>query len=563
MQAQTHHQQLDSLMTRYWEWVLANQPERATWQGYPGHNDRWTDLRPEAIEDRKKQTRLFLDEADAIDANELDEEHKLNHSLLRRELALAVEGQRFPSEYLVVSAMGGPHAVGPQYMKMMPHSEQAHYDDLLSRLQKLPDFIRQSIELLRLGLEAKVMPPQIVLGDVLTQVRAQVHDDPMSSPMLEAFINIPVEVSDHDGLKERASRLYLDGVVPALSELEGFLRDTYIPSARTETGWSALPEGQEWYSYLVRVFTTMETTPEQVHQVGLDEVARIRAEMDRVISESGSTRTFDEFTAFLRTDPQFFFTDTEDLLAAYRDICKRADPELARMFGKLPRLPYGVIPVPSYSEKTQTTAYYSRGSMEMARPGYFYANTYNLAARPKWEMEALSLHEAVPGHHLQISLAAELEDVPDFRKHSLLTAYTEGWGLYAESLGPEMGFYQDPYSRFGQLTYEMWRAIRLVVDTGMHALGWSREKAIDYFMSNAGKAEHDIVVEVDRYLCWPGQAISYKTGELKMQELRRYAQQELGPRFDIRAFHDEMLGAGPLPLEVLDRRMRAWVQTQR
>jgi uncharacterized protein (DUF885 family) len=278
-----------------------------------------------------------------------------------------------------------------------------------------------------------------------------------------------------------------------------------------------------------------------------------------VIASTGFTGSFHDFVTFLRTDPRFFFERAEDLLVTYRDICKRADPALTRLFGTLPRLPYGVVPVPPYAEKSQTSAYYEPGSPAAGRPGRFFANTYDLKARPKWEMEALSLHEAVPGHHLQIALAQELPEMPEFRKNSFYTAYVEGWGLYAESLGGEMGFYEDPYARFGQLTYEMWRAIRLVVDTGMHALGWSRQRAIDYFVENAGKAEHDIVVEIDRYIVWPGQALAYKIGELKIQELRARAARALGPRFDIRAFHDHVLGSGAVPLDVLEGRIGEWI----
>ncbi len=322
---------------------------------------------------------------------------------------------------------------------------------------------------------------------------------------------------------------------------------------------SDLPDGKAWYAYNVRSQTTTSLTPEQIHQIGLAEVARIRKQMDELIASTGFKGSFEEFLTFLRTDPRFFYDKPEGLLAGYRDIAKRIDPELVKLFGRLPRLPYGVIPIPSYSEKTQTTAYYDGGSLAAGRPGYFYANTYDLKSRPKWEMEALTAHEAVPGHHLQVALAQELEGVPEWRKHDGYTAFAEGWGLYAESLGPEMGLYKDPYSKFGQLTYEMWRAIRLVVDTGMHAKGWTRQQAIDYFKANAGKAEHDIVVEVDRYIVWPGQALAYKIGELKIKELRAHATRELGPRFDVRAFHDQVLGNGALPLDVLEANIKAWV----
>jgi uncharacterized protein (DUF885 family) len=281
--------------------------------------------------------------------------------------------------------------------------------------------------------------------------------------------------------------------------------------------------------------------------------------MNKVIEQTGFKGSFAEFCQFLRTDPKFFYTDAGSLITAYREVSKRADPELAKLFGKLPRLPYGVLPIPSYAEKSQTTAYYQPGSPKAGRAGYFYANTYALNTRPKWEMEALTLHEAVPGHHLQIALAQEADTLPEFRRHGGYTAFVEGWGLYSESLGEEMGFYKDPYSKFGQLTYEMWRAVRLVVDTGMHQLGWSRQQAIDFFKENSSKMEHDIVVEIDRYIVWPGQALAYKIGELKIKELRRYAREQLGDKFDVRAFHDELLKDGALPLDILEPRMKRWV----
>jgi len=289
-------------------------------------------------------------------------------------------------------------------------------------------------------------------------------------------------------------------------------------------------------------------------------VKRIRAEMEALIPQTGFKGSFADFSKFLRTDPKFYYSDAESLVHAYRDIAKRADPELAHLFGKLPRLPYGVKEVPSYAEKSQTTAYYEPGSPQAGRPGWYMVNTYALNTRPKGEMEALSLHESVPGHHLQIALAQEMEDAPEFRKNGGYTAFVEGWGLYSESLGIEMGFYKDPYMKFGQLTYEMWRAIRLVVDTGMHSMGWSRQQAIDYFMANASKSEHDITVEVDRYIVWPGQALAYKIGELKLKELRALATKELGDKFDIRQFHDQVLNNGALPLDILEKRIKDWVR---
>jgi len=364
-------------------------------------------------------------------------------------------------------------------------------------------------------------------------------------------------------LRELGAEAIKTKLIPAYEKLYQFWTTQYYPNTREEIGISALPDGKEWYAYNARVSTTTDLTPEQIHEIGLREVARIRAEMDKIIRDTGFQGTFEEFLHFLRTDPQFFYTKPEDLLNGYRDICKRIDPELPRLFGTLPRTPYGVKEVPAYSAPSQTTAYYNGGNLKAGLPGWYYANTYKLETRPKWEMEALSAHESVPGHHLQIALAQEMENVPKFRNFTGYTAFVEGWGLYSESLGPELGLYKDPYSKFGQLTYEMWRAVRLVVDTGMHTMGWNRQKAIDYFKTNAGKQEHDIIVEIDRYIVWPGQALAYKIGELKIKELRKYAEDQLGEKFNIREFHDVVLGSGAVPLSILEKNVKAYVAAKK
>ena len=386
-------------------------------------------------------------------------------------------------------------------------------------------------------------------------------EDPDKNAMLKAFTEIPAEISESDRqrLRAEAAKALKEKILPAFSKLYDFFAQTYLPHTRESIAMSELPEGKAWYAYNVRKQTTTPMTPQQIHELGLSEVKRIRHEMDKVIQQIGFKGSFAEFCKFLRTDPQFYYKDAESLLSGYRDIVKRADPELAHLFGKLPRLPYGVKAVPAYAEKSQTTAYYQPGSPQAGRPGWYFCNTYALDTRPKWEMEALSLHESVPGHHLQIALSQEMEEAPEFRKHGSYTAFVEGWGLYSESLGTEMGFYKDPYMKFGQLTYEIWRAVRLVVDTGMHSMGWSRQQAIDYFLANSSKNEHDITVEIDRYIVWPGQALAYKIGELKYKELRAYAAKELGTKFDIRQFHDRVLENGAVPLEVLDKRIREWV----
>jgi len=400
---------------------------------------------------------------------------------------------------------------------------------------------------------------------VPTQILDVIPEDPMQSAMLQPFKDFPQDIpaADQDRLRAEAVKIYKEQLVPAYNKLYDFMLKEYLPGARATIAAEALPNGKAWYAYDVRTSTTTNMTPEQIHALGLSEVKRIRAEMDKVIADVKFQGSFDDFTKFLRTDPQFFYTKPEDLLAGYRDIAKRIDPELPRFFGTLPQLTYGVRPVPDYSAKSAPTAYYQGGSMKAGRPGWFFANTFNLPSRPKWQMECLTLHEAVPGHHLQISIAQELGDLPEFRKYEGYTAYVEGWALYCESLGDELGFYKDPYSKFGQLTFEMWRANRLVVDTGMHAMGWSRKQAIDYMKANTGQDDFSATVEVDRYIVWPAQALAYKIGQLKIRELRTYAEHDLGDKFDIRAFHDALLRNGALPLDVLESLMKDWVAQQK
>jgi len=337
---------------------------------------------------------------------------------------------------------------------------------------------------------------------------------------------------------------------------------TYLPACRESIAATALPNGAAAYAFHVRWQTTTNLTPQQIHEIGLSEVKRIRAEMDKVIASTGFKGSFHDFTEFLRTDPRFFYDNPGDLVNGYRILVKRIDPELAHEFGKLPRLPYGVCVIPEFKAPSQTTAYYEPGAPSAGRPGCYFVNTYNLRARPKWEMEALSLHESVPGHHLQISLAQELEGEPEFRKHVGYSAFVEGWALYSESLGEELGMYKDPYSKFGQLSYEMWRAVRLLVDTGMHSMGWTREQAIQFFKDNSGKTDQDITVEVDRYIVWPGQALAYKIGQLKIHELRTQAEARLGGKFDVRQFHDAVLESGAVPLGVLEAHMKHWIDEQ-
>ena len=556
---------LQALFDADWAYSMAEFPESATWRGEPGHHDRWTDYSMTAINARKASTLQALAVLKSIDRTKLNAAEQLNYDLFRRNLELGIAGDAFPNHLLLISQMDGLQRSVASLLRMMPTRTVADYENILARLRGTDRLVNQTIALLKEGLRTGVTPPKICLRDLPGQVEKQLTEEPLQSPLLQTFRQLPdgIAEADRKRLQTAAIEAYRKTAAPAYRRLHLFLKNEYVPGCRETIGCRELPNGRAWYRHRIRTMTTTELTAKEIHAIGLSEVKRIRAEMEKIKTQTGFKGSLDEFFKFLRTDQRFYYQKGTELLAGYRDISKRADPELIKLFGTLPRQPYGIRPVPAYIERSVTTAYYQPGSTAAARPGYFYANTYNLAVRPKWEMEALTLHEAVPGHHLQLALADELTGLPKFRKFNRITAFVEGWALYAESLGEEMGFYQDPYSKFGQLTYEMWRAIRLVVDTGMHALGWNRQQAIDYFKANAGKTEHDIIVEVDRYIVWPGQALAYKMGELKIKELRARAEKMLGKKFDIRSFHDEILRHGAIPLGILEGQVEAGIERRR
>ncbi len=559
----TPAQRLHKLFEISWEHGLYESPTFATQLGRSEYDHRWGELSLEATEREKKATYLQKGILDTIDFEALGKEDQLNHKLFAYQLKQSLESYRYPPEFdsMPVNYMRSFTQTIPYAISIMPTRKLSDFDNILTRLEGIPKLLDQARTVMEHYSALGVTPAKNTLVNFPEEIRSIATDDLENNPLWLPFKNLPesIEGQAREELIERGRSAIIETANPAFLAFVEYLENTYIPKCRVEIGWSALPDGKEWYASRVRAHTTTNRTPEEVHQIGLSEVRRIKAKMAIVIEQTGFKGTREEFLEFLRTDPQFYFDQAEDLMTAYRAICKRIDPELTKLFGNLPRLPYGVVEVPDYMAKSQTTAYYQQGSLKAGRPGNFYANTYDLKSRPKFEMEALSLHEAVPGHHLQIAIAQELDGLPKFRKNLWITAYGEGWGLYSESLGEEIGFYQDPYSKFGQLSYEMWRAVRLVVDTGMHALGWSRQDAIDYFKENSGLTEKNITVEVDRYISWPGQALAYKTGELKIKELRRYATEQLGEDFDVREFHDQVLGHGLVPLDVLDSIIKSWV----
>lgn len=557
-------QRLAELFDLQWEYELAEYPTTATYIGVAGYNDRWTDRSLDAIERRKAALARPVAVLDDIDRAQLSPAEQLDYDLFARTSRRELEGARFPAEYLPIDQFDGAHLALPQVFAVAPTSTRQDYEDMIARLEAVPEVVDEWLVLMRLGLDAGITQPAVVLRDVPQQVVDLMISDLGQNPFYAPFLAMPETINPDvaASLRQRAQTALTEMVIPAYGRLRDFLTETYLPGARNDIAFGSLPDGEAWYRYLVEGYTTTQLTPREIHELGLAEVARIRAEMSRTIDMAGFGDDFEGFVEFLRTDDRFYHETAEDLLIGYRDIAKRIDPALMRLFGKLPRMTYGVEPTPDYNAPSDATARYLSGSTEAGRAGTFFANTYNLRSRPIWEMEALTLHEAVPGHHLQLALQQEIEGLPEFRRYGGYTVFIEGWGLYAESLGEELGLYRDPYSKFGQLTYEIWRAIRLVVDTGMHSMGWTRDEAIAYFMENTSKPEHDVTVEIDRYIVMPGQALAYKLGELKFKELRAAAREALGDAFDIRAFHDVLLAEGALPLDVLDARMREWLDAQ-
>ncbi len=545
----------------FWRAGMLGNPELATYIGYPGLDDRLGDLSAETIALARRIARDERAALGSIDRARLTPSEQVDYDLALWRIDQGIEGERFHAEYMLVHQLKGIQQDLPALLESMPTRSVQDYENRLSRLRQVPRVVDQTLALLAQGLKAGITPPRVTLRDVPAQFESLFTKDPAKSPVLESFQQIPdaIPAADRERLRREAAQIFQSQVEPALRKLHDYLVQTYIPGARQTTAMSDLPDGRAWYAYEVRNATTTDLTPEQIHELGLSEVKRIRKEMDELIASTGFQGSFEEFCKFLRTDPRFFWDKPEDMLRGYRDITKRIDPELIKLFGKLPRLPYGVTEIPASAAKSQTTGYYANGSLAAGRPGWFNVNTYGLKTRPKWEMEALASHEAVPGHHIMYALIEELGDLPDWRKWDVYPAMSEGWALYAESLGYEIGLYKDPYSRFGQLTYEMWRALRLVVDTGLHVKGWTRQQAIEYCKANSARTDHDIEVEIDRYIVWPGGAVCYKIGELKIKELRAYAEKELGPRFDIRAFHDQLLAHGQLPLALLEKNLKAWV----
>ncbi|HTQ44982.1 MAG TPA: DUF885 domain-containing protein [Polyangiaceae bacterium] len=554
------HDALQALFAQEWEYTMRDQPTYASSLGDHRYDDRWPDASPAAYAQRAAHARELQARIRALDPSGLSDEDRLSLQLFARENATQVEGEPFRLWHIVLDQREGiqtAHELGDA----MPFATTRDYEAWIARLRALPAWMDQTIETMREGVKEHIVQPHVAMERVPAQIAKQIVDDPEKSPFYAPLRRMPASfaAADRDRLVQQTREAIAASVVPAYRRFRDFFAGEYLPACFPQPGAWQLPRGDEAYAYLARVHTTTNLTPRQIHDVGLREVARIRGEMVALMGRVGFKGTLPQFFAWLRGDPQFYYPDASSLLEAYEATAKRIDPKLVLLFRTLPRTPYGVEPIPDVAAPDTTAAYYRDLAADGSRPGTFFVNLDKPESRPKWQMMALALHESVPGHHLQIALASEQTGLPDFRRHAGWTAFVEGWGLYAESLGDEMGLYDDPYSKFGQLSYDMWRAVRLVVDTGMHAMKWDRQRAIDFFLENTPHPKLDVENEVDRYIAWPGQALAYKIGQLEIRRLREKAQGELGARFDVKAFHDVVLREGALPLDVLAQRVDAWI----
>jgi uncharacterized protein (DUF885 family) len=549
-----------------WQEDLVDDPTNATALGDHRYDDKLADMSLEAIDRRNKRNFARLQALTKINRDKLEPDDQLNYDLFYRDIKGRIDESGFKPYLYDFRTFGGPQLLS-EVAEVAPFATVKDFDNWIARVNASGPYIDQWIVLLGQGVTEGRTQPKVTIEKVLDQIKAQLVTNPEDSPFYAPFKKIPASIDAANKTRlEAAGKLAVQTVaIPAYQRLDAFFRNTYMAAARDadHVGVWATPSGGEYYRNRIRYYTTVDNmNAVAIHNLGLEEVKRIRAEMEKTLEGINFLGTLDQFLSFLRNDPRFYFKSSDELLAAYTKTARGIEPQLPKLFGKLPKSSFGIRPIPASSAATTTTAYYQPPSMDGSRQGNFYVNLYKPETRPTWEVEALTAHESVPGHHLQTALQYEITGLPEFRRNASYTAYVEGWALYSEKLGYELGLYQDDFSKFGQLNYDMWRAVRLVVDTGMHELHWTRDQAIYYFKQNTGKNELDITNEVDRYISWPGQALAYKLGQLKIQALRAEAEKALGERFDVRAFHDQILGTGPLPLSVMETQTRAWIAAQ-
>jgi len=556
---------LHDLFDREWKWRLASNPLFATSVGVHDFDAQLPDVTPKEEERRALVSRKFLGELRAIPTASLSEADRTNAEIFAEQLTNRVLSFTYREYEIPFTADWGFHTELTRLPETMPFQTIHDYENYVARLDAIPRYMDDQIGDMREGLSRGMALPKVVLAGIDQTVTPHVVADAEKSVWWKPFEKLPsgFSAADRDRLAAAGRKAILESAVPAFRKLAEFLDRDYVPHARESIAASALPGSRAYYDFTIRRFTTLKMSADDVHRIGLSEVDRIRKEMDAVIGQTGFAGDFKAFLEFLRTDPKFYAKTPEELLERASWICKRMDGKLPSLFKTLPRLPYGVAPVPAEIAPKFTGGRYVEAPVGSTQPGYFWVNTYRLDQRPLYTLEALALHESVPGHHLQIALSQELKDLPSFRRYSYISSFGEGWGLYCEHLGLEAGFYTDPYSNFGRLTYEMWRACRLVVDTGIHAMGWTRQQAIDYLASHTALSLHEVETEIDRYISWPGQALSYKLVELEIEKLRKKAEAALGPKFDVREFHDAVLLQGAVPLPVLDEQIDRYIAVNR
>ena len=555
-------QLLDELLADEWATRLRENPLLATAMGAAGHNARLPGVSPDDIERRRRQADAFMGRLKRVDFEALEAPRRLDYELFEWMLRTRIESFAHYPQRIPFIADSGFHSALLRSADGVAFPDVRAYEDYLRRLQAVPEHVQQHIENMRAGINDGFTAPLIVLDSVLPTIAAPASAAVDNSAFFRPFRRMPESVGAADRARLEADAREIIGiqVLGAFQQLATFLDEEYRLHARESIGASELPGGADYYRQQVRAMTTLDLAPQEIHATGLAEVARIRLEMLRIVEELDFEGGIEAFVEFLRTDPRFYAETEEQLMSSASRIAKKVDGLLPGWFGLLPRMPYGIMPMPAEMAPTGTTARYWAAPRGGNRGGYYWLNTYALDQRPLYELPALTVHEAVPGHHLQIALARELQGVPEFRRALGFTAFVEGWALYAEWLGVEMGIYTTPYEHFGRLSYEMWRACRLVIDTGIHALGWNREQALAYLANNTSLSLTNVENEINRYIAWPGQALGYKLGELKIRELRRRSEEALGERFDLRAFHDAVLANGALPLPLLEREVEAFIE---
>ncbi len=559
--ASAAEQQLNAIIEEHWEYALREDPTFATAVGVGDYNDRMPSVSADNEQRRLEAEKSFLRRARDIDAESLSVAGRINSDLFQWVLEDSIGSGELGLNRIPFNTFSGFFMNALTASNGVSMQRVSDYEDYISRLSEIPRYFDENIENMRSGVDDLFVLPQIVIDGVLPTIEAQVKDNPEDSSFFEPFAKMSdkVAAAEQERLREAGRAIIRDEVLPAFSRLATFLRDEYQASHTIAA--EDLLEGEEYYAFNIKRYTTLtNATAGEIHKIGLDEVKRIRQEMDAIIKELQFKGDFAAFGKFLRTDPQFYASSKEGLLKEAAYIAKRIDYVMPGFFGKLPRQPYGIVPVPDEIAPNYTTGAYYGSPPGAPQGGAFWVNTYALDQRPLYEIPALTLHEAVPGHHHQNALSTEMADAPAFRRNLYFSAFGEGWALYAEKLGVEMGIYQTPYEHFGRLSYEMWRACRLVVDTGLHSQGWTRQQAMDFFFKNTSLSEGNIRAEIDRYISWPGQALAYKLGELKIWELRRIAENDLGDRFDLREFHDVILGNGAVPLAMLEDIVLRWVE---